>query len=53
MAEQITYDEALEILRAAYEQEKIKLTAYISTLQVEVSQLQIKVKKLRGDKDNA
>ena len=49
--EQQTYSQALELLRAAYEHEKIQLTAHISTLQVLVSQLQIKIKKLEGESD--
>jgi len=40
MKEQLTYPEALEVLRAAYEQEKIQLTVKISTLEVTISQLQ-------------
>ena len=44
--EQMKYPEALEQLRKAYEQEKIQLTAHISTLEVTVSQQQIKIKKL-------
>ena len=43
---QLTYPEALEQLRAAYEHEKIVLTAHISTLEVTVSQQAIKIKKL-------
>jgi len=46
--EQLTYPEALEQLRKAYEQEKIQLTARISTLEVTVSQLTIKVKGQQG-----
>ena len=45
---QLTYPEALEQLRKAYEQEKIQLTARISTLEVTVSQLTIKVKGQQG-----
>jgi hypothetical protein len=37
---QLTYLEASEQLRKAYEQEKIQLTAHISTLEVMVSNLQ-------------
>ena len=43
---QLTYPEALEQLYAAYEQEKIVLTAQISTLQVSVGQQSIKIKRL-------
>ena len=43
--EQLTYPQALEVLRAAYEHEKIQLTAQISTLQVANNQLQIKIQK--------
>jgi len=43
---QLTYPEALEQLQAAYEHEKIVLTAHISTLGVTVSQQAIKIKKL-------
>ena len=43
---QLTYPEALEQLQAAYEQEKIVLTAQISTLQVSVGQQSIQIKKL-------
>ena len=43
---QLTYPEALEQLRAAYEHEKIVLTAHISTLEVTVGQQAIKIKKL-------
>jgi len=43
---QLTYPEALEQLYAAYEQEKIVLTAQISTLQVSVGQQSIQIKKL-------
>ena len=43
---QLTYPEALEQLRDAYEHEKIVLTAQISTLQVSVGQQSIKIKRL-------
>ena len=43
--EQLTYPQALEVLRAAYEHEKIQLTAQISTLQVANNQLEIKIHK--------
>ena len=43
---QLTYPEALEQLQAAYEHEKIVLTAQISTLQVSVGQQSIKIKRL-------
>ena len=43
---QLTYPEALEQLRAAYEHEKIVLTAHVSTLEVTVGQQTIKIKKL-------
>ena len=46
---QLTYPEALEQLRAAYEHEKIVLTAQISTLQVSVSQQSIKIEKLEKE----
>lgn len=46
MNEQIKYPEALEQLRKAYEQEKIQLTTHISTLEVRISQQEIKIKKL-------
>ena len=41
MKEQIKYPEALEQLRAAYEHEKIVLTARISTLEVSIGQQDI------------
>ena len=43
---QLTYPEALEQLRVAYEHEKIVLTAHISTLEVTIGQQAIKIKKL-------
>jgi len=43
---QLTYVEALKQLQAAYEQEKIVLTANISSLEVVVSQQTIKIKRL-------
>ena len=51
--QQLTYPEALEQLRKAYEREKIQLTVHISALQVTVNQLQIKINKLEGEKENA
>jgi len=45
---QLTYPEASEQLRKAYEQEKIQLTAYISTLEVSVSQQAITVSNLQN-----
>ena len=48
MAEQLTYPEALEQLRKAYEREKIQLTAKISTLEVTISQLQGELNRLNG-----
>jgi len=42
----MTYLEALEQLRAAYEQEKIQFTIKISTLEVSVNQQSIKIKLL-------
>ena len=47
--EQLTYQEALEELKGAYEREKIQLTAQISTLQVSVGQQQILMKRLESD----
>jgi len=44
---QLTYPEALEQLRAAYEQEKIQLTAKISSLEVAVGQQSIQIKRLK------
>lgn len=44
----LTYPEALEQLRKAYEQEKIQLTAHISTLEVTVSQQAITVSNLQN-----
>ena len=44
---QLTYNEALEDLRKAYEREKIQLTALNSTLQVTVNQQVITVKNLQ------
>ena len=44
---QLTYNEALEDLRKAYEREKIQLTALNSTLQVTVNQQAITVKNLQ------
>ena len=46
MNEQLTYLEALEQLRDAYEIEKIQLTAQISTLQVTIDQQIIHIKQL-------
>ena len=46
---QLTYQEALEELKGAYEREKIQLTAQISTLQVSVGQQQILMKRLESD----
>ena len=46
VTKQLTYPDALEQLRAAYEHEKIVLTTRISTLEVSISQLENKVKKL-------
>ena len=46
---QLTYPEALEQLRAAYEHEKIVLTARISTLEVTVGQQTIKIQKLEEE----
>tara|TARA_B100000949_G_C14136625_1_gene388909 strand:- start:69 stop:254 length:186 start_codon:yes stop_codon:yes gene_type:complete len=43
---QLTYAEAVEQLRAAYEHEKIVLTTKISTLEVSISQQSIKIKSL-------
>ena len=45
--EQMKYPEALEQLRKAYEQEKIQLTAHISTLDVLIAQLQREIKNLK------
>jgi 2-methylcitrate dehydratase PrpD len=45
---QFASSKALENLRKAYEQEKIVLTSHISTLEVTVSQLTIKVKGQQG-----
>jgi len=45
--QQLTYNEALEDLRKAYEREKIQLTALNSTLQVTVNQQVITVKNLQ------
>ena len=45
--QQLTYNEALEDLRKAYEREKIQLTALNSTLQVTVNQQAITVKNLQ------
>jgi len=49
MTEQLTYPQALEQLKAAYEQEKIQLTAQISTLRVSIGQQQIHIKQLEID----
>ena len=49
MTNQLTYPEALLVLRAAYEQEKIQLTAKISTLEVAIGQQQIQIKQLEFD----
>ena len=49
MTEQLTYPQALEQLKAAYEQEKIQLTAQISTLGVSIGQQQIHIKQLEFD----
>ncbi len=53
MTEQIKYPEALEQLRKAYEQEKIQLTAHISTLEVTVNQQSITIKKLQDSLEKA
>ena len=45
--QQLTYNEALEQLRKAYEREKIQLTSLNSTLQVTVNQQAITVKNLQ------
>ena len=47
------YPEALEQLRKAYEQEKIQLTAHISTLEVTVSQQAITVSNLQDSLEKA
>ena len=47
------YPEALEQLRKAYEQEKIQLTAHISTLEVTVGQQSITIKKLQDSLEKA
>jgi len=49
MSEQLTYAEALEELRGAYEREKIQLTARISTLEVALSQQSIHITKLEKE----
>jgi len=49
MVEQLAYPEALEQLRAAYEQEKIQLTARISTLEVALSQQSIHITQLEKE----
>jgi len=51
--QQLTYNEALEQLRAAYEHEKIVLTARISTLEVSVGQQSITIKKLQDSLEKA
>ena len=53
MTEQMKYPEALEQLRKAYEQEKIQLTAHISTLEVTVNQQSIIIKKLQDSLEKA
>ena len=53
MTEQMKYPEALEQLRKAYEQEKIQLTAHISTLEVTVGQQSITIKKLQDSLEKA
>jgi len=53
MTEQMTYPEALAQLRAAYEHEKIQLTALNSTLQVTVNQQSITIKKLQVSLEKA
>jgi len=53
MTEQMKYPEALEQLRKAYEQEKIQLTAHISTLEVTVNQQSITIKKLQDSLEKA
>jgi len=47
------YPEALEQLRAAYEHEKIVLTARISTLEVSVGQQAISIKTLQDNLEKA
>ena len=50
MEEQLTYPQALEELRKAYEREKIQLTAHISTLDVLIAQLQRDIEQLKWEK---
>jgi len=52
MSEQLTYEQALEQLRGAYEREKIYLTVHISTLQVSINQQSIKIKELEEELDD-
>jgi len=50
MDEPLTYPQALEQLRGAYEREKIQLTAHISTLDVLIAQLQREIEQLKWEK---
>ena len=47
MKEQLTYPEALEQLRGAYEREKIQLTVMVSTLQGGAGQQERIIKELK------
>ena len=51
--EQTTYPEALEVLRGAYEREKIKLTVMISTHEVTISQQTIQINNLKEKLEKA
>jgi len=49
MDKQLTYLEAVEELRRAYEREQIQLTSQISTLQLSVNQQTIRIKYLEKE----
>ena len=47
MDEQLTYAEAVEQLRKAYEREKIQLKKHIAKLQITVHQQEIHIKQIK------
>ena len=53
MEEQLTYPQALEQLRGAYEREKIQLTVMVSTLQGGAAQQERIIKELKEKLENA
>ena len=53
MEEQLTYPQALEQLRGAYEREKIQLTVMVSTLQGSAAQQERIIKELKEKLEDA